>query len=229
MTTKRIKKFMTSESPKNTEAKARNTQRVAALKSIGDEASLEKIQARSDDAPKIARIENVSAEGVQVVNFAAEDKPHAPLGADEFGMPILPVPAKVALVVPIPEADADQASAPEVIAPVEVSTVAVVTENGLIEVPATKPEKSVKKLKAVKGESAPTLVTAPKVDSATLFANFKAARMVNPFKETVKDHKRFNAVAGADTFEDSLPGFKDEKDLKGFIGWVLRGTPGYKK
>ena len=53
--------------------------------------------------------------------------------------------------------------------------------------------------------------------------------MVNPFKETVKDHKRFNAVAGADKFEDALPGFKDEKDLKGFIGWVLRGTPGYKK
>jgi hypothetical protein len=25
--------------------------------------------------------------------------------------------------------------------------------------------------------------------------------MVNPFKETVKDHRRFNAVAGADKFE----------------------------
>jgi hypothetical protein len=50
-----------------------------------------------------------------------------------------------------------------------------------------------------------------------------------PFKEAVKDHKRFNAVAGAEKFEDALPGFKDEKDLKGFVGWVLRGTPGYKK
>ena len=53
--------------------------------------------------------------------------------------------------------------------------------------------------------------------------------MVNPFKETVKDHRRFNGVAGADKFEDALPGFKDEKDLKAFIGWVLRGTPGSKR
>jgi hypothetical protein len=82
---------------------------------------------------------------------------------------------------------------------------------------------------AAKAESAPKPVTAPKIDTSTLFANFKAAKMVNPFKETVKDHKRFNAVAGADKFEDALPEFKDEKDLKGFIGWVLRGTPGYKE
>ena len=83
-------------------------------------------------------------------------------------------------------------------------------------------------MKAVKARSAPKPVTAPKVDATTLFANFKAVKMVNPFKETVKDHKRFAAVAGADKFEDALPGFKDEKDLKGFIGWVLRGTPGHK-
>jgi hypothetical protein len=30
--------------------------------------------------------------------------------------------------------------------------------------------------------------------------------MVNPFKEAVKDHKRFNALAGADKFEDALLG-----------------------
>ena len=52
--------------------------------------------------------------------------------------------------------------------------------------------------------------------------------MGNPFKETVKDHQRSNAVAGAHKFEDALPGFKDEKDLQGFIGWVLRGAPGTK-
>jgi hypothetical protein len=132
-------------------------------------------------------------------------------------MPILPVPAAVALVVPIPEADADQASTREV------------TENGPIEVPAIKPEKLVKKGKPVKTRSAPQSATAPKIDTAALFSNFKAAKMANPFKETVKDHKRFNAVAGADKFEDALAGFKDEKDLKAFIGWVLRGTPGYKK
>jgi hypothetical protein len=147
----------------------------------------------------------------------ADDRPHAPLGADEFGMPILPAPAKVAHVVAIPEADADQASAPEV------------TENGPIEVPAIKPEKMVKKRKPVKTRSAPQSATAPKIDTAALFSNFKAAKIVNPFKETVRDHKRFNAVAAADKFEDALTGFKDEKDLKGFIGWVLRGTPGYKK
>jgi hypothetical protein len=82
---------------------------------------------------------------------------------------------------------------------------------------------------ATKAKFAPKPVTVPKVDTATLFANFKAAKMVNPFKETVKDHKRFNALAGADKFEDALPGFKDEKDLKAFIGWIICGTPGYKK
>jgi hypothetical protein len=90
---------------------------------------------------------------------------------------------------------------------------------------------SAKKGKAVKAkkEKKPAKTVKPKADTNTLFANFKAAKMVNPFKETVKDHRRFNAVAGADRFEDALPGFKDEKDLMGFIGWVLRGTPGYKK
>jgi hypothetical protein len=112
---------------------------------------------------------------------------------------------------------------------VEASSVHVVTENGLIEVPATKPEKSVKKVKPVKARSVPKPVTALKVDTATIFGNFKAAKMVNPFKESVKDYKRFNAVAEADKFEDALLEFKDEKDLKEFIGWVLRGTPGYKK
>jgi hypothetical protein len=53
--------------------------------------------------------------------------------------------------------------------------------------------------------------------------------MVNPFKETVKDHKRFNAVARADKFEDALDRFKDEKDLGGFISRVLRRTPGLRK
>ena len=68
----------------------------------------------------------------------------------------------------------------------EASTVDVVTENSPIEVPATKPEKSVKKVKAVEAESAPKPITDPKADTATLFATFKAAKMVNPFKETGK-------------------------------------------
>ena len=91
-------------------------------------------QARKDDAPKFVRTESVSPEGIEVVNFAPEDKPHAPLGADEFGMPILPVPAKVVLVVPISRTDSDSANTPEEVVPAlnpEPSTVAVVTEDGL--------------------------------------------------------------------------------------------------
>jgi hypothetical protein len=38
-----------------------------------------------------------------------------------------------------------------------------------------------------------------------------------------------SSASGAEKFEEALPGLQDEKDLKGFIGWVLRGTPGYKK
>jgi len=91
------------------------------------------------------------------------------------------------------------------------------------------PPKQVKAVIAKKQKKEATKAVEPKADTATLFANFKAAKMVNPFKETVKDHKRFNAVAGANKFEDALPGFKDEKYLKTFIGWILRGTPGYKK
>ena len=178
--------------------------------------SVEHTEAECPNAKRTAALKAIGEEEAQA-------------GADEFGMPILPVPPEVALVAPIPKADADQASAPEVSDPVEASTVDVVTENSPIEVPATKPEKSVKKVKAVKAESAPKPVSLPKADTATLFANFKATKMVNPFKENVKDHKRFNAVAGTDKFEEALPGFKDEKDLKAFVGWVLRGTPGYKK
>ena len=93
--------------------------------------------------------------------------------------------------------------------------------------PSTVPAKKAKAVKAKK-EKKPAKSVKPKADTATLFAKFKAAKMVKPFKETVQDHKRFNAVAKADKFEDALPGFKDEKDLRGFIGWVLRGTPGHK-
>ena len=167
MPTKRTGKLISSESVKNTAAETRNLKRDAALKAINAEAALEEAQARSDDAPKIARIESVSPERIHAVNFEAEDKPHAPLGADEFGMPIRPVPTKVVLVVPIPEADADLASAPEVSAPVEASTVDVVSENSLIEGLATKPEKLVKKVKAVKAESTPKPITDPKADTGT--------------------------------------------------------------
>jgi hypothetical protein len=85
----------------------------------------------------------------------------------------------------------------------------------------------VKTKRTKKEKKEPAKVAA--VDTATLFATFKAAKLENPFKETVRDFKRFASVPEAEKFEDALLGFKDEKDLKGFIGWVLRGTPGYKK
>ncbi len=188
--TKRIAKFLTSDSVKNTEDESRNAKRTTPLEAIGDEAALEEAEARADD------------------------KPYAPLGADEFGMPILPTPkpvvateAKATRITSVPAEPANGTSEPE---------------------PSTVPAKKVKAVKAKK-EKKPAKSVEPKADTGTLFADFKAAKMVNPFKETVKDHKRFNVVAGADKFEDAVPGFKDEKDLKAFIGWVLRGTPGYQK
>jgi hypothetical protein len=105
-----------------------------------------------------------------------------------------------------------------VTAPVPVTEPATLT----VETPA--PVKT-KRTKKEKKES----VKVAAVDMATLFATFKAAKLENPFKETVRDFKRFAAASGAEKFDDALRGFKDEKDLKGFIGWVLRGVPGYKK
>jgi hypothetical protein len=148
-----------------------------------------------------------------VVNFATEDKRHAPLGADEFGMPILLTPKPVASEA---EATCTTRVSPEP------------TKGAPEPEPSLVAEKKVKAAEAKK-EKKPAKTVKSKADTTTLFTNFKVAKTVNPFKVTVKDHKRFNAVAGADKFEDALPGFKDEKDLKGFIAWVLRGTPGYKK
>ena len=56
----------------------------------------------------------------------------------------------------------------------------------------------------------------------------KPRKMMNPFKESVKDYKRFNTVAGADKFEDALPGFKDEKDLKALSPGYYVELPGTK-
>jgi hypothetical protein len=186
MTKKRNAKFMTSDSVENTEGEPLTAKRTAALKAIGEEET----KARADG------------------------KSQTPLGADEFGMPILPTSkADVAIEVEatrdtsVPPHPANAASEPE---------------------PSTVPATKVKAAKA-KTEKQPAKTVKPKADTAALFANFKSAKLVNPFKETVKDHKRFNAVAGADTFEEALPAFKDEKDLNVFVAWVLRGTPGYKR
>jgi hypothetical protein len=98
------------------------------------------------------------------------------------------------------------------------------TEPATLTVETPVPVKT-KRTKKEKKES----VKVAAVDTATLFATFKAAKLENPFKENVRDFKRFASASGAEKFEDALPGFKDEKDLRAFISWVLRGTPGYKK
>jgi hypothetical protein len=187
MTTKRNAKFMTSDWVENTEGEPLTAKRTAALKAIGEEET----------------------------KAQAGGKSQTPLGADEFGMPILPnskadVPleGEATRITSVPPPPANAAFEPQ---------------------PSPAPPKQIKAVKAKKQKKEYTKVVEPKADTATLFANFKAAKMVNPFKETNKDHKPFNAVAGADKFEDALPGFKDEKDLKTFIAWILRGTPGYKK
>ena len=180
--------------------------RTAAVKAKDAEAALEETRTQADDVPKILRTESVSPEGIQIGTFSPEpgtyfggEPPEQTVAVDKI---LATVPEMPALVTePIP-----------------------VTEPATLTVERPVPVKT-KRIKKEKKE--PVKVAA--VDTAALFANFKAAKMVNPFKETVKDHKRFSAVAGADKFEDALPGFKDEKDLKAFVGWVLRGTPGYKK
>jgi hypothetical protein len=187
MTTKRNTKFMTSNSVENSEGESLPPKHTAALKAIGEEET----------------------------QTQAVGKSQGPLGADEFGMPILP-PSKAAVatedeatrITSVPPQPAKAASDPKLS-------------------PAS--PKQVKTVIAKKQKKEPRKAFEPKADTVTLFANFKAAKMANPFKETVKDHKRFNAVAGANKFEDALPGFKDEKDLKAFVAWILRGTPGYKK
>jgi hypothetical protein len=156
----------------------------------------------------------LKAIGEEETQARAEGKSQASFGADEFGMPLLPT-SKAAVateneatrITSVSPKPANAGSDPE-LSPV--------------------PPKQVKTLIAKKQKKETTKAVEPKADMVALFANFKAAKLVNPFKETVKDHQRFNAVAGADKFEEALPGFKDAKDLKAFVAWILRGTPGYK-
>ena len=180
--------------------------RTAAVKAKDAEAALEETRTQAGDATKVVRTESVSPEGVQIVTFSPES------GTYFEGE----TPEQTAAV------DKILATVPE--------TPALVTEP----VPATEPATltvetpaPVKAKKTKKEKKEPVKVAA--VDTATLFATFKAAKLENPFKDTVRDFKRFASASGAEKFEDTLPGFKDEKDLKGFISWVLRGSPGYKK
>jgi hypothetical protein len=73
--------------------------------------------------------------------------------------------------------------------------------------------------------------TKPVTENDQLFADFQAKHATSPitFRPTVKDSKRYAACVAAKNFASiDMLFFKDEKDLKTFIRWCLRGAPGYK-
>jgi hypothetical protein len=208
---KKIVKLINSEAAANTAAEEKQTARTEAkrdpaLKPIGSEAALDVPQVQTDDATKVVRTESASPEGIQIATFSPES------GTYFEGETSEQTAAVGNILATVPE------------------TPALVTEPTPATEPATLTVETpvpVKTKRTKKEKKKPVKVAV--VDTATLFAIFKAAKLENPFKETVRDFKRFASASGAEKFEDALPGFKDEKDLKGFIAWVLRGTPGYKK
>ena len=68
----------------------------------------------------------------------------------------------------------------------------------------------------------------------TEFLDVQAKHAVVPiaFRETQRDFKRYAAVIAATSVEDVKVGdgeaFRDEKDLRSFVRWILRGAPGHK-
>ena len=68
----------------------------------------------------------------------------------------------------------------------------------------------------------------------TEFLDVQAKHAVAPiaFRETQRDFTRYAAVIAATSVEDVKVGdgeaFKDEKDLRSFMRWILRGAPGHK-
>ena len=74
----------------------------------------------------------------------------------------------------------------------------------------------------------------PESKQDTEFLDVQAKHAVAPiaFRETQRDFKRYAAVIAAKSVEDIKVGtgevFRDEKDLKTFIRWILRGAPGHK-
>ena len=68
----------------------------------------------------------------------------------------------------------------------------------------------------------------------TEFLDVQAKHAVAPiaFRETQRDFKRYAAVIAATSVEDIKIGtgevFRDEKDLRSFLRWILRGAPGHK-
>ena len=72
---------------------------------------------------------------------------------------------------------------------------------------------------------------APVAANDQLHADFLAKHKATPiiFTERQKNGKRYNAVLAATSLESvDMSFFKDEKDLKTFVRWILRGAPGHK-
>jgi len=90
-----------------------------------------------------------------------------------------------------------------------------------------------------KSEPKPTpdkiqFANAPVVTLRTEFLDVQAKHAVAAiaFRETQRDFKRYAAVIAATSVEDVKVGdgeaFRDEKDLRSFMRWILRGAPGHK-
>ena len=192
----------------------KSNKRKEAIKALDSEAQLEATQATVNTPEATPEVVGTP----EVVNT-----PHAPLGAAEFGMPILLTPERVVLIVPISETDAECAIAPEptteptpeevtppttidapstvlVEAPVPAivetpSTVMMVIGAGLVEIPTAPAPKAEKKGKAVK--PAPTdPVSKPKITNDELQISVKEfhAKLGPSFREL--NQQRLAAVVG---------------------------------
>jgi hypothetical protein len=254
--TKRIAKFITSESIKNTEAETRTTPKPLTEKTQRVLAALrDKVESTESTDPDgtvwgTVYLDNASSdlakEGIEGKQFAGHLSALKKVGlyrectdpeyAKLFGYVVLGKSAYTApeVLETNPETIADLTAALETPAAetsaIEPETTAPVTEP----IPASEPSALTAASSPAKTKKAAKKAAAkPKADLATLFTTFKASKMANPFKETIRDFKRFVAASGAGKLEDIETGtgkaFRDEKDVRGFIGWLLRGTPGYKK
>ena len=84
-----------------------------------------------------------------------------------------------------------------------------------------------KKTTKVETATAPAPVAANDQLHADFLAKHKATPII--FTERQKNGKRYNAVLAATSLESvDMSFFKDEKDLKTFVRWILRGAPGHK-
>jgi hypothetical protein len=203
-------------------------------------------------------IKALNAEAQLEATQATVNTPHAPIGADEFGMSILPTPERVVLIVPISETDADCANAPEPTteptreevtpatttdapsavafeAPVPViagtpSTVMMVTEDGLKEVPTAPAPKTEKKTKAAKTPAPTAPVVKAKITNDELQISVKEfyAKLGVPPSFRELNQQRLADVVG----EVKLSEFQHNKATRDAVfmsSWMRWAISEYKK